>query len=105
MAQYDVYQNPNAAQRAVFPFLVQLQSDQLSAFSTRLIMPLQRLKLAPGALPRRLAQKIVVEEENLHLAAHLVAAIHLRALGKPVANLKADCALFVDALDAVISGV
>ena len=105
MAQFDVYQNPNAAQRTVFPYLVQLQSDQLSSFSTRLVMPLQRLKMATGVLPRRLAQKVLVQEEDLHLAAHLVAAIHIRMLGKPIANLKTEQSVFVDALDAVLSGV
>ena len=75
MSQFDVYQNPSIAQRVVFPFLVQIQNDQLSIFSTRLVMPLQRLKVVPGALPRRLSQTVLVEGESLYLAAHFVAAI------------------------------
>ena len=105
VAQFDVYQNPNVAQREVFPFLVQIQSDQLSSFSTRLIMPLQRLKLAPGALPRRLSQTVLIQGESLCLAAHFMAAIRTKMLGKPMADLAADRSLILDAVDAVISGV
>ena len=96
---------PSVAQRVVFPFLVQIQNDQLSIFSTRLVMPLQRLKAIPGALPKRLSQTVLVEGENLHLAAHFVAAIHTRMLGKPVAGLLGDRSVILDALDAVVSGV
>ena len=104
MSQFDVYQNPSIAQRVVFPFLVQIQNDQLSIFSTRLVMPLQRLKVVPGAVPRRLSQTVLVEGESLYLAAHFVAAIQTKMLGKPVAGLGGDRSAILDALDAVVSG-
>ena len=105
MAQFDVYENPNAANRAVFPYLIQIQSDQLSAFSTRLVMPLQRMKLKPDALPRRLSQPVDIKGERLYPSAHFVAAILANLLKKPVASILADRAVVLDALDAVISGV
>lgn len=104
MPQFDVHQNPSVAQRNVFPFLAQIQNDQLSIFSTRLVMPLQRLKVVPSALPRRLSQTVLIEGENLYLAAHFVAAVHTKMLVRPVAGLVGDRSVILDALDAVVSG-
>jgi toxin CcdB len=105
MAQFDVYANPTAASRVGFPYLVVLQSDQLDHLPTRLVMPLQRLERAPGAMPRRLAQMVLIEGEPLHPAAHQCAAMPARLLRKPVATLAAEQGTLRDALDAVISGV
>ena len=104
MPQFDVYENPSVAQRVVFPFLVQIQNEQLSIFSTRRVMPLQHLKVVPSALPRRLSQSVLIEGENLYRAAHFVAAIHTKMLGRPVAGLVGETNVILDALDAVVSG-
>ena len=105
MAQFDAYANPNVAQREAFPYFVVLQSDQLSQHSTRLCMPLARLPRAPAALPRRLTQSVLVEGERLYLAAHLCAALPAKLLKGPRLSLRAHAPAFVDALDAVLSGV
>ncbi|MFN7726909.1 MAG: CcdB family protein [Rubrivivax sp.] len=105
MAQFDVFENPNAAQRASFPYFVVLQSDQLDHFRTRLVMPLARLAAPPLEAPRRLAQTVQVRGERLHLAPHLTAALPTAALKQAVHSLRADAAVLVDALDAVVSGV
>jgi len=105
MAQYSVYTNPNAQQRLAFPWLVDLQSDQLSHYSTRLMMPLARLPGAPPDLPRRLTETVQVAGEHFYLAAHLCAPFPAKLLRRPVASLRRESAVFVDALDAVVSGV
>lgn len=105
MAQYDAYDNPNAAQRAAFPYFVVLQSDQLSQFSTRLAMPLSRAVVPKGVLPRRLSESLDVGGERLFLAPQLCAALPDKLLRRPVMSLKAHASVFADALDAVISGV
>jgi toxin CcdB len=105
MAQFDVYANPTAASRDGYPYLVVLQSDQLDHLSTRLVMPLQRLERAPGDLPRRLAQMVLIDGEPLHPAAHQCAAMPARLLRRPVASLAAEQSVLRDAIDAVISGV
>lgn len=105
MAQFDIYANPNVAQREIFPYLVQIQSDQLSGFSTRLVIPLQRMKLKPADLPRRLSQVIEVKGERLYPSAHFTAAILTNLLKKPVASISSDRTAILDALDAVVSGV
>jgi toxin CcdB len=105
MAQFDVYENPNVAQREGFPYLVVLQNDQLDQLSTRFVMPLARLQRPPAHAPRRLAQVVSVHGEELHLAAHLCAPFPTRLLRKPVATLASEAPALLDAIDAVIAGV
>lgn len=105
MAQFDVFENPNVAQRAGFPYVIVLQSDQLDHLNTRLVMPLARLEPPPVNAPRRLGQSVAICGESVYLAAQLCAALPARVLRKPIASMSHDAAVFADALDAVISGV
>ncbi len=105
MAQFDAYDNPSVAQREAFPYVVVLQNDQFDQFTTRFVMPLSRLKAPPRGLPRRLSQAVEVRGETLWLASHLCATLPTRVLKRPVAALRGMRQHFVDALDAVVSGV
>jgi len=105
VAQFDAYPNPTASQREAFPYFVVMQSDQLAQFGTRLVMPLARLQTRPRDVPRRLSQAVEVLGEMLYPVPHLLAALPLRVLSQPVASLRAQGPVFVDALDAVVSGV
>jgi toxin CcdB len=105
MPQFDAFENPNAAQRLAFPYFVVMQSDQLDHFNTCLTMPLTRSQTAGTHPPRRLAQTVLVKGEALHMAPHLMAALPKAALKRRVVSLRAHAALFIDALDAVVSGV
>jgi toxin CcdB len=106
VAQYDVHANPNVQQRRFFPYLVEIQSDQLSHYPTRLMMPLAAMPNAPVNVPRRLAETVQIHGARLFLAAHLCAHFPVQLLKQPsVASLRHEASLFVNALDAVISGV
>jgi toxin CcdB len=105
VAQYDVHANPNAQQRQAFPYLVELQSDQLHHYTTRLVMPLARLPGVPADLPRRLTETVEVNDERLYLASHLCAPFPAQLLRRPMMSLRHEADAFVNALDAVVSGV
>jgi hypothetical protein len=105
MAQFDAYENPNIAQRASFPYLVVMQSDQLSHHSTRFAMPLARLPRPPADSPRRLAQPVQVNGETVYPAAHLCAALPVQVLRRPFFSMRAQADVLRDALDAVLSGI
>jgi toxin CcdB len=105
VAQFDAFANPNEAQRVAFPYLVVLQSDQLSSHTTRLVMPLARLPRPPSAMPRRLSQSVDVDGETLFPAAHLCAAVPLKVLRGRAVPLREQADVLRDALDAVIGGV
>ena len=104
-AQFDLFENPNRAQRPGFPYLVVMQNDQSEHYSTRFVMPLARLVKLPAHLPRRLAQTVRIEGELLHPAAHLSASLPRQVLGASIGSLKAQADVLRDALDAVGSGV
>ena len=105
MPQFDAFENPNLAQRPAFPYFVVLQSDQFDHFHTCLTMPLSRSRLSGLKPPRRLSQTVHVKGENLYLAPHLLAALPKSVLKHCVVSLRTDAAIFIDALDAVVSGV
>ena len=102
--QFDVYANPNVPQRAAFPYLVILQSEQLADYTTRLVMPLSTQPPA-GPLPKRLTQRIEIDGQFYTPAAHLCAALPIAILKNAKANLHLQQAVLRDALDAVVSGI
>lgn len=103
--QFEAFANPNVAQRAAFPYVVVMQSEQLQHHSTRLVMPLARLPHAPESAPRRLAAAVLAAGEALYPAAHLCAALPARLLRQSVGHLRAQSHVLIDALDAVVSGI
>ena len=105
MAQYDVYANPNPRSREQVPFVVDIQSDLLSAMRTRLVMPLTRVAVDVPFSPRLLSPQLTVDGERLALAPQATAGMDARLLKQPVASLAAHAGEIRDALDAVISGV
>ena len=105
MAQWDVHPNPNPRARDDLPYLVDIQSDLLSGLRTRLVVPCAPALLAQPGLPRRMSPEFVVAGRRLLLVPQEAGAIDVGALPRPVASLRAQSHLIVDALDAVISGV
>jgi toxin CcdB len=105
VAQYDVFPNPSPRSREWVPYVVDVQSDLLSALRTRLVMPLTRVAVDIDSAPRRLAPLFIIQGERLALQPQTAAGVDSRLLRKPVASLAAQAGEIRDALDAVISGV
>ena len=105
MAQYDVFSNANSVQHKVFPYVVQIQSDAFDELPTRVVIPLQRPRIALGSVPRRLGQTVVVNGEPLFLGVHFVAAVPSKILKTCVENIATQQAVIIDAMDALQSGV
>lgn len=105
MAQFDIHDNPNVPQRAVFPYVVEMQHDFFDQLPTRLVMPLQRARISPGAFPRRLTETIRVQGETVFPAAHLLAPLPAKILKKAIASARDQQSLLRDAIDALQSGV
>ena len=105
MAQFDVYINPSAQQRAAMPFMVVIQSDFLDSLPTRLVMPLAVAGLVPKFIPLYLCPQVEFDGQSLHVLTHLAAAFRTRDLGKPLGSLAAYASDMVAAIDVVNSGV
>jgi toxin CcdB len=83
--------------------VVDVQSDLLDPFSTRVVVPLVAREAAPDA-PRRLNPVIAVHDTPLILATHLLAALPRAALGPPVGSLAHERDRIRDALDMLFLG-
>lgn len=105
MSQWDVFANPSPRMRQVLPYVVVLQSDLLSGLGTRLVAPLARdLPTQPG-ITSRLSPTLEVRGERVTLVAQECAPVDARALREPVASLRDQSHLIVDAIGAVVAGV
>jgi toxin CcdB len=105
VAQFDVYPNPSKLQRPDIPWMVDIQSDLLSALPTRLVVPLALRKHMPAALPRALCPQVQWEGDALIALPHLAAPFRVKDLGTSQGSLRSQASELVGALDAVISGI
>ena len=103
--QYDVYPNPSSGTREIYPYVVDVQSDLLSNFQTRLVIPLRLHESDLDDLPNRMSPVFVIKNTRVFLTPFLAAAIHKKNLKKSVANLRSQSHEITSAIDSVISGV
>lgn len=105
MAQFDVYLNPSKHQRSDIPWIVDIQSDLLSALPTRLVLPLALRRDMPPTVPKALCPPVVWDGEELVALAHMAAPFRIKDLGEAAGSLRMDASALVGAVDAVISGL
>ncbi|MDH6166597.1 toxin CcdB [Variovorax boronicumulans] len=105
MAQFDIYANPDKAQRTAFPWCVDMQSDLLGVLPTRLVMPLTTQKYLPAKAPRRLCPLVQWDGETFFALPQMTAPFRVKDLGTAKGNVRLASNDLVAALDAVISGV
>jgi toxin CcdB len=83
--------------------VVDVQSDLLEPFTTRVVIPLVAIEHAPQA-PRRLNPVIEVAGAPLILAAHLLAALPRAEIGPAVGSLAHERDRIRAALDMLFLG-
>ena len=103
MAQFDVHANPGR-NRAIMPYVVNVQSRILDSMRSRVVIPLMRLPRPPDAEPR-LNPEFVVRAESVFLDPLALFAAPVASLGPVVASLAADddASRIIAAIDAVIT--
>jgi toxin CcdB len=105
VAQWDVYANTSLRTRADFPYLVDVQSNLLSGLGTRFVIPLAADATAVSSSPRRLGPVFEIKGVRVLAVPFEAGPVDSSALRRPVASLREQAHLLIDALDAVISGV
>ena len=105
MAQFDVYRNLNPATRSRVPYLLDVQSDLLDPLATRIVVPLCKPEVLSGKPAERLNPAFEVEGRKLLMLTPELAGVSRKALGERVANLAADRAAIIAALDLVLTGI
>ena len=103
MARFDVYANPEVAERRQTPYFLDVQNDFIHAVSTRVVVPLRRESVF-GPRARNLNPMVTISGENLVLDTAAIGAVPAQELRKMVAHLAAERAAVQDALDTLFGG-
>jgi toxin CcdB len=103
MARYDVYPNPEPSERAVTPFLLDLQNDYISGLGSRVMAPL-RAESQFGKPARGLNPVFLVRDEAVVLDTAAIGALPTHLLRQPVVSLRAQAAVISNALDTLFGG-
>lgn len=103
MAQFDIYPNPVRGMGDAVPFVLDIQSEQLSALPTRMIVPLGR----PDDFQplRRLNPLVEVDGERFAVMTQHMAAVPRDVLREPVGSLAPRRDDIIAALDFLFTGI
>jgi len=104
MAQFDVYENPDAAGREGIPYLLDVQSDLLDALATRVVVPLVAKRTA-GQPAARLNPQFRIRNMAVVMSTPELAGIPKIRLSKKVTNLSIKRDEIISALDIVFTGI
>lgn len=103
--QFDVYENPSPRMRYVYPYVIDIQSNLLSALATRMVVPLAVTGLAAKDLPNGLCPIITVKGKALMLVPFEAAPLDKRLLKTEITSVLERAHAIVAAIDCVMSGV
>ena len=103
MAQFDVYTNPMADQRARIPYWLDLQSDHIAQLGSRVIIPLRTLS-SMGLRIDGLQPLVMVGHQELCADVPSIASFPAKLLKTPHASIAAQQHDLIAALDYLLSG-
>jgi toxin CcdB len=104
MSHLDVYPNRDARTAKSRPYVVELQSDLLNELPTTIIAPLARPQSVDGRPVLHLNPNVNIGGKRLVLLTQDIAAVPRSLLKAPVANLSAQRADILAALDFLFTG-
>ncbi|HET8748881.1 MAG TPA: CcdB family protein [Ramlibacter sp.] len=100
MARFDVYGNPDPAERKTIPYFLDLQNQFLEGLQTRAAVPLWTPQAFRGRV-RNLNPELKVEGNPVVMDTAAIAAIPTGELRRPVANLADQRLAIQNALDTL----
>ena len=100
MARFDVYRHPDAALRKTTPYLLDVQNDYIHGMETRVVLPIRTFKQL-GLPMRDLNPMLEIDGTQVVLDAAALAAFPAAELRSPVANLRTQADVIVNALDTL----
>ncbi len=100
MARFDVYANPDAAERKHTPCFVDVQNDFIDELATRVVIPLRR-EAAFGPRPRNLNPLVQVGADAVVLDTAALGAVPASELRKTAGHLRDAQGQIQEALDTL----
>ena len=104
MAQFAVYRNRNARSKAVFPLLVDVQSDLLEDLQTRVVIPLSKVAALTKRPVSQLTPVIEFEGASYVLVTPQLAGVARSELGAAAGSLAEDRDIILAAMDFLLLG-
>ncbi|MGZ8256204.1 MAG: CcdB family protein [Gallionella sp.] len=105
MARFDIYLNPGHSKKSDVPYLLDIQSDLLSALESRVVVPLRRVdRFDSVSLPQNLVPIFEIEGVNCFMETPKLAAVPSKILKAPLASLAEHHASITAALDFLLQG-
>lgn len=99
MPRFDIYRN-GGPRSSTTPYLLDIQSDHLSALNTRVVIPLRLVASFPAvSLPQDLVPVFRIEDKACFLDTPKLAAVPYRELGQALGSLSGQHDLITSALD------
>lgn len=105
MQQFDVYANPSVTTRAAYPFIFDIQNQNISELATRLVIPLARKADLRDQRLKRLTPTIEYEVEELLLLVPQLTSVQAKMLKHPIGFLSHLREAIVAALDFLVRGI
>jgi toxin CcdB len=102
MARFDVYPNPDVAERAMVPFWLDVQNTYIEV-DTRVVVPLHAAHRFSAPV-RHLNPVLVVEGKNVVMNTTALGAVPIADVRRPVANIKNQQTSIQEALDTLLGG-
>lgn len=103
MARYDVYANPDTADRRQIPFMLDVQNNFLSGVDTRVVVPLWHAASFPQRV-RTLNAELAVGGKPVVMDTAAIGAVPLIELRRPLEHLGSQHLLIQEALDTLFGG-
>lgn len=105
MSQFDVYQNPSAASRKAYPYILDVQHSVIDELSTRIVIPLGRLGDFKNEQMKTLSPVVEHDGEKLVLLTSQITSMPARLLKKPVGSLSGLRSEIIGAIDFATTGI
>jgi toxin CcdB len=102
--QFTVYRNKNPRSKAVFPLLVDIQSDLLDELQTRVVVPLSKSAGLAKKPVTHLTPILEFEGEKYVLSTPQLAGIARSDLGPAAGSLASQRHTIISAIDFLLSG-
>lgn len=102
MARFDVYQNPDASERARVPYWLDVQNTFIEV-ETRVVVPLHSASRFIGRI-RDLNPELVVQGKNVVMNTSALGAVPATDLRSPIANLITQQSVILEAIDTLFGG-
>lgn len=105
MPQFTAHKNSNAATRARFPFLLDVQNNLLDELETRVAIPLAPATSMKGKALSRLMPCVKIAGSDHVLLTPQLAGISRKELGAAVADLSDQRDVIMAAMDFLLTGI